>query len=88
MAAGVTLGLAAAVTAAALEVVAEQPTCRILLTGGDAPTLLDRIVARGDAADLPLRHSPTLVMEALAVLRPSISQSSKSVQPFIQRIPG
>ena len=58
MAAGVTLGLAAAVTAAALEVVAEEPACRILLTGGDAPTLLDRIVARGDAADLPLRHSP------------------------------
>ena len=88
MATGVTLGLAAAVTAAALEVVAEDPACQILLTGGDAPSLLDRICPRGGAADLPLLHRPDLVMEALVGLRPSIWQSSNSGQSFMQRIPG
>ncbi len=68
---GVVEGLAAAVREAGLQARAQEPRCRIMLTGGDGPALLPLLrrwpELRGDA----LTHHPELCLEALVALRPA-----------------
>ncbi|MEB3256548.1 MAG: type III pantothenate kinase [Synechococcaceae cyanobacterium] len=72
MRSGVLLGLAAAVALALEETVAEEPECRLLLTGGDAAALraplAQCLAGRGLAERLAWR--PALALEALAALAP------------------
>jgi type III pantothenate kinase len=62
MAAGVLRGLAAVIDQAWREARAEDPACRLWLTGGDAPAL---------ATLLGVEASPQLALEALVALRPA-----------------
>ena len=68
---GVLRGLAAAITAAALEASCEEPACRLLLTGGDGTSLASLL----DPA-LAVEQRPHLCLEALAALRPADDQPS------------
>lgn len=61
MAAGVLRGLAAVIAQAWQEARADDPACRLWLTGGDGPAL---------AALLGVEATPLLALEALAALRP------------------
>ena len=71
MRSGVLRGLAAAITAAVLEVRREAPACRLLLTGGDGTALAGLL---DPALEVELR--PHLCLEALAALRPGGDQPS------------
>lgn len=62
MAAGVLRGLAAVIDQAWCEARAEDPTCRLWLTGGDAQVL---------APLLGVQASPQLALEGLVALRPA-----------------
>ena len=73
MLSGVLRGLTAALTSAVLEVIAEDPLTRIVLTGGDAPVLeglLRKRLADQPPVEAVVELRPTLVMEGLARLRP------------------
>ena len=73
MLSGVLRGLTAALTSAVLEVIAEDPLTRIVLTGGDAPVLeglLRKQLADQPPVEAVVELRPTLVMEGLARLRP------------------
>ena len=69
---GVRLGLAAAVAAALEEAIAQEPRCRLLLTGGDGPALLASLRRRLEHLGLSecLEHREGLALEALAALVP------------------
>ncbi len=67
---GVGEGLAAAVLEASRQARAEEPRCRIVLTGGDAEALLPSLRQASDLEDGVLLHRPHLCLEALAALRP------------------
>ena len=69
MRSGVLRGLAAAITAAALEAKRSEPACRLLLTGGDGTVLAPLV----DPA-LGAEQRPSLCLEALAALRPALDQ--------------
>lgn len=71
MAVGVAQGLAAAVAVALRQAREELPSCRLVLTGGDASLLLplvrDLLAGEADFADL----EPDLALRALVALRPA-----------------
>lgn len=74
MRSGVLRGLSAALSSAVLEVIDEDPSTRVVLTGGDAP-MLERLLKQHlcdqrQAEAVEVEHRPALVMEALARLRP------------------
>jgi type III pantothenate kinase len=70
MRSGVLLGLAAAVAAGLEAAVSEAQDCRLVLTGGDGPALLDLVHERLRSAGLGgrLEHRPALVLEGMAAL--------------------
>lgn len=75
LAAGVLRGLAAAVATAAREVVGEAPHPRLWMTGGDGELLFPlvrELLVRElvEERTLEVELAPTLVLEALATLRP------------------
>ena len=75
---GVQRALAAAIAAAAMEARQHDPTCALVLTGGDAAALAPLLPPLLDPVWAPLRSSgsapvllrPQLALEALAALRP------------------
>lgn len=68
---GVRRGLAAAIASAVREAAAEAPDCRLVLTGGDGPDLLDLLAGDPTLEARPWEHRPDLCLEALARLRPA-----------------
>lgn len=72
---GVVRGLAAAITAAAQEVLTAERECRLVLTGGDAP-LLFPLVEPALAGSMAVSWRPALCLEALARLRPPLTAVS------------
>lgn len=66
---GVLRGLAAAIADAALELRGEDPALRLVLSGGDAPALLEQPLWRLASSPVPV-HLPDLALAALAALRP------------------
>jgi type III pantothenate kinase len=70
MASGVRRGLAAAIVAAAMEAVGEEPGCRIVITGGDGPLLQPLVAPELLRQGIGLEFRPGLCLEALVHLRP------------------
>ncbi len=68
---GVVEGLAAAVREAGRQARAQEPRCRIVLTGGDGPTLLPLLRRWPELGEDALVHHPELCLEALVALRPA-----------------
>lgn len=68
---GVVEGLAAAVREAGRQARAQEPRCRIVLTGGDGPTLLPLLRRWPDLGEDVLALHPELCLEALVALRPA-----------------
>jgi type III pantothenate kinase len=69
---GVAEGLAAAVLEAGRQARALEAGCRILLTGGDGPTLLPLLRRSPQLGEDVLLHRPDLCLEALVALRPHL----------------
>ncbi|MCT0208363.1 type III pantothenate kinase [Synechococcus sp. CS-1332] len=67
---GVAEGLAAAVLEAGRQARALEPGCRIVLTGGDGPTLMPLLQHASELGEGVLMHCPDLCLEALVALRP------------------
>lgn len=78
MAVGVLQGLAAALAAALGQVRVEQPGCRLVLTGGDAPSLFplvqEQLPGQADAVML----EPDLPLRALVLLRPALPPTDQA----------
>ena len=70
MASGVLRGLAAAVAQAGREALAEDPRCRLWITGGDGPLLAPLVRELVADSSLVVECDPALALEALAALRP------------------
>jgi type III pantothenate kinase len=70
MASGVRRGLAAAIVAAAMDAVGEEPGCRIVITGGDGPPLQPLVAPELLRQGIGLEFRPELCLEALVHLRP------------------
>ncbi len=68
---GVVEGLAAAVREAGRQARAQEPRCRIVLTGGDGPALLPLLRRWPELGEDALTHHPELCLEALVALRPA-----------------
>ncbi|MDM7954312.1 MAG: type III pantothenate kinase [Cyanobium sp. CZS 25K] len=84
---GVAEGLAAAVLEAGRQALALEAGCRIVLTGGDGPTLLPLLrrwpeLAQEDA----LLYRPDLCLEALVALRPCPPVGAPQARPRSSRI--
>jgi len=71
MVVGVLRGLAAALSAAAVERRAFEPNCRLVLTGGDGEVLAPLLALPGDPRGGAWELCPGLAMEALMELRPA-----------------
>lgn len=75
---GVVEGLAAAVREAGRQARAQQPGCRIVLTGGDGPALLPLLRRWPELGEDVLMHHPELCLEALVALRPAQARPRSS----------
>ncbi len=75
---GVVEGLAAAVREAGLQARAQEPGCRIVLTGGDGPALLPLLRRWPEQGEDVLVHHPELCLEALVALRPAQARPRSS----------
>lgn len=74
MAAGVMQGLAAALAAALRQCRQDLSGCRLVLTGGDAATLLPLVQELHDGGERELRLEPDLALRGLVALRPAGGQ--------------
>ncbi len=83
---GVAEGLAAAVLEAGRQARALEPGCRIVLTGGDGPTLLPLLRRASELGEEVLLHRPDLCLEALVALRPRPPVASVQARPRSSRI--
>ena len=83
---GVVEGLAAAVREAGRQARAQEPRCRIVLTGGDGPTLLPLLRRWPELGSDVLTLHPELCLEALVALRPAVSPGEAQARPRSSRI--
>lgn len=83
---GVAEGLAAAVLEAARQARAVEAGCRIVLTGGDGPTLLPLLRRSSGLGEDVLLHRPDLCLEALMALRPCPPVGAAQARPRSSRI--
>ncbi len=83
---GVTEGLAAAVREAGRQAREHEPRCRIVLTGGDGPTLLPLLRRWPELGEHGLVHHPELCLEALVALRPVAPEGPDQARPRSSRI--
>lgn len=83
---GVMEGLAAAVREAGRQAREQEPSCRILLTGGDGPSLLPLLRRWPELGEDGLTHHPELCLEALVALRPAAPESPAQDSPRSSRI--
>lgn len=83
---GVVEGLAAAVREAALQAREHEPGCRLVLTGGDGPTLLPLLRRWPELGEDGLVHHPELCLEALVALRPAATEGPAQARPRSSRI--
>jgi len=82
---GVAEGLAAAVLEAGRQARTLEAGCRIVLTGGDGPTLLP-LLRRAGMGEAVLLHRPDLCLEALVALRPRPPAGAVQARPRSSRI--
>ena len=83
---GVAEGLAAAVLEAGRQARALEAGCRIVLTGGDGPTLLPLLRRAAGMGEAVLLHRPDLCLEGLVALRPRPPAGSVQARPMSSRI--
>jgi type III pantothenate kinase len=83
---GVLEGLAAAVREAGRQARAQEPRCRIVLTGGDGPALLPLLRRWPELGEDALTHRPELCLEALVALRPAAPEGASQARPRSSRI--
>lgn len=83
---GVVEGLAAAVREAGRQARAQEPRCRIVLTGGDGPALLPLLRRWPELGEDALTHRPELCLEALVALRPAAPEGASQARPRSSRI--
>ncbi len=83
---GVAEGLAAAVLEAGRQARALEAGCRIVLTGGDGPTLLPLLRRAAGMGEAVLLHRPDLCLEGLVALRPRPPAGSVQARPRSSRI--
>jgi type III pantothenate kinase len=83
---GVVEGLAAAVREAGRQARAQEPHCRIVLTGGDGPALLPLLRRWPELGENALTHHPELCLEALVALRPAAPEGLAQARPRSSRI--
>jgi type III pantothenate kinase len=83
---GVVEGLAAAVREAGRQAREHEPGCRIVLTGGDGPTLLPLLRRWPELGEDELVHHPELCLEALVDLRPCPPEGVAQARPRSSRI--
>lgn len=79
MAVGVAQGLAAALAVALRQARAELPGCRLVLTGGDAPSLfplVQELLDKGEVAAVALE--PDLALRGLVALRPAAAPGDQA----------
>ena len=81
MAVGVSQALAAALATAALERARQEPGCRLVLSGGDAATLLPLIRAQLADRSIRVEPEPDLALRALVALRPDGGPSGIQASP-------
>jgi len=83
---GVAEGLAAAVLEAGRQARALDDKCRIVLTGGDGPTLWPLLRRPSGLGEEGLQHRPELCLEALMALRPAPPIGVAQARPRSSRI--
>ena len=83
---GVAEGLAAAVLEAGRQALGLEAGCRIVLTGGDGPTLLPLLRRASGVGEPVLLHRPDLCLEALVALRPRPPAGAVQARPRSSRI--